>query len=545
MDGTLDKVLLDIQEDQAMDEDEDELIEETVVDIDLSLLPVEFFIIDTETTGCAGIPIWHPNNCMIQLSIRHLASGQEYQTFCIPSLENWGVPAESTLLHTITRSRVLNEGKPINLALKDFFSFIHTHNVHGKKVCLVAHNAPFDIQILFKECEFAQVKHDINNSLDYIYYDTLEAFRSLYPEIGNNSSPSQRPYRLENLVSYFLRKTQLEKYHDASFDTLMLTKLFIHHLLPVDLDDNTMYQETFSNSWLEKNLKHGILKRLFPTRHEPFCKIKFLRNNNFLNVLSEKINADFVKFGTKRYQTSVSRFAGKHILAWAVLQHAIIKDTETEYWHFICKIVEQLLRTLPGQSIHYDDIILQVLEIITQTSAHDLIRCNDPYFPNFAGKTISYGELRLSPDDAKLLYEKWKITTAHDFLVKYLVLDINDRTDWLQKIALSTNLNPLSFLNITQIRNVLVDEMLAILSFKIPLSRKYSATQTTLFTTNMTPPEGMAPNVKLPYVKTSFALKDILNQRSALEMLRFKEEKQIAEGRDRIQNRIKSFIQKI
>ena len=418
--------------------------------------PVEMFIFDTETTGCTGVPSWHECNRMIQYSIRSVRTKAAEAHYTIPKDPDWVLPTESTLFHAITRSKVMEEGIPMQRALDNIFAFVHENTLPGKKVCIIAHNCSFDRQIFLKELDF-NLSRNHGEGLGWLWYDTLEACKRIHPQIADNSIPQLKPHKLKHLIEYFFPNSDdADDYHDASFDTRMLERIFTTFILPYE-------EKLFHSGWNELRERLAIVQK-------PFTEVRWLKGTDVSFQIYQIVNTDLMRDKNfASYACPYGFFSGKHVFIWACMKCRSDRSFERTPWENICRKVEILMRSLSSPPIFYDEVIMEMLEQVTLVPAIDLVYMQ--LFPSIPGTPLAYAPLECTKEEAEYLFKKWQIRSIHDFLAKWINKEPYQKVDWLQEIVLDLNTTTTK-ITIPEMKAIFQEEMLAKLSFQMTRSQK-------------------------------------------------------------------------
>jgi DNA polymerase III epsilon subunit-like protein len=193
---------------------------------------MEVFILDTETTGHKGVPIWHSSNRLIQLVTYHPKSNEWFNRYIYHG-DDFYIPPNSGKIHNITMTDLKNNGLPLKTVLEEWITWMNSH-LNDKVPVIVAHNATFDRNVLrkaFRHSEFGESLGKGGSRWSWKWFDSLLAFRVLYPELSERYEPKDKPYSLVTLCQHFFGITSA-KFHNAEVDVKMLYKLFNEMILP-------------------------------------------------------------------------------------------------------------------------------------------------------------------------------------------------------------------------------------------------------------------------------------------------------------------------
>ncbi|MGI8599978.1 MAG: 3'-5' exonuclease [Chitinophagaceae bacterium] len=137
-------------------------------------------VFDTETTG-----IKTDEDDIIQVAAIEIVNGEIKREFEV-YIKNNKPLAESEKIHNISKEYLDIHGKSPEIALQAFIDFV------GSDVTLIAHNLPFDIDILASNLT-KYLAIDIN-VISNKHIDTLELSKLIHPNLNS--------YKLENLIEY-------------------------------------------------------------------------------------------------------------------------------------------------------------------------------------------------------------------------------------------------------------------------------------------------------------------------------------------------------
>jgi len=161
----------------------------------------DFTIIDTETTGLGCY------SKLVEFAALKFRDGKPVEAFNTLVNPKMIIPQEVIKIHGITNEKVKN-APTIEIASYDIYNFI------GDDI-LVAHNAPFDVDVLNRRLLFG---------LSNKYIDSLSIFRNAY---------NLPKYRLDYIRSYF--GIEIEQTHRALDDVNMLYKCLLEIDRPYDI----------------------------------------------------------------------------------------------------------------------------------------------------------------------------------------------------------------------------------------------------------------------------------------------------------------------
>jgi DNA polymerase III epsilon subunit-like protein len=420
----------------------------TSKEIDYNLLSLDhdfkIFIFDTETKGFAGVPICHPLNEMLQISVLDIHTGKRFSKYCKP--DNLYIVPENMNIHKITPNIIDKIGEPTKIVLEQLDEFLHTDS-KDKKIILAAHNCSFDAFILMKEYLLKCSKfHGFHrySKLDFLFFDTLGAMRGLYPELAKEFWPQEKPYSMETLMEYFYPCVDLDDSHNADFDVEALTCLFINKIFPKLHED-----------W--KQWPYFINYSQNPTAPAN-CKIIDVPGfGDWRTQLLYEPVFQYFKVTNPKSCMSLQEFYCRHLLEYGhslYLKHC--KTRRAPYpdeFRFICREIELLLRTTPKLAIHSDTVIIELLSRVCNLTTFDFVyfaiqsNGNDEFFPCLAGEPESYLPFKFSADEAKRINEELKLRTFNELYVDFKFQPDPDVLTWI--LNLNARLNkPLSLAQI-------------------------------------------------------------------------------------------------
>ncbi len=371
---------------------------------------ISIFVIDTETTGTQGVPFWFKQSQIIQYAVLSLEDLSWYDRLVIPfeNHKDLHIPLENISKHHISRQMVLEQGTPLKQGLQESRQF-KKEIAKSKIIINVAHNAQFDYDMLMKswheQCD-RSFEEGCEQDEEY-YFDTLAAFKDLYPEIGQECLRSQGPYKLSAIVKYFMPEANMEAAHNASVDVYALGSLFCNYLLPkLDPTDWTKWKKYF--------VCHPLRKEKGPI----FTLVRDVEGfGNFrANILNTMCRNYFSTF-TEEEVTSLRVTDGffnciyLHIYAHLKGQNETLDylgDDKSDSYLTICRVVEYTLRK--ELKIYSDRLIASLLARVCNCTVLDFTtRCyrtdaRTKLFPTFPGKAVSYLPMELNDEEAMSIY---------------------------------------------------------------------------------------------------------------------------------------------
>lgn len=384
---------------------------------------VSLFVIDTETTGTQGVPFWFKQNQIIQYAVLSLEELTWYDQFvnAFDSPDDLRIPLENIRKHHISKRMVLEHGIPLKEGLVESRKF-KKEAAKGKVIINIAHNAQFDYDMLMKswheQCD-RSFEEGCDQDEEY-YFDTLLAFKTLYPEIGQQCLKSDGPYKLANIAKYFMPEVNMEAAHNASVDVYCLGSLFTNWIYPkLDKEDWTKWKKFF--------VCHPLRRESPPV----FTLVREVEGfgvtrANILNSLCRNYFSTFIEEDIQSLQIPDGFFNCIYLQIYAYLKggrenlHYLedIPDIKQDSYFMICRVLEYTLRK--ELKIYSDRLIAGLLARVCNCTVLDFTtRCfridaKTKLFPTFPGKPISYLPMELTDDEAKSIYENTGAATISE-----------------------------------------------------------------------------------------------------------------------------------
>ncbi len=409
----------------------------------------EIFLIDLETSGFKGMVVGHESNQIVQICGVHLRSGDVFESICKP-WDEFKISPLSTAIHNIGQQQIDVEGRPRHFVMERFLVWVKTRTLPGKKVLMIAHNASFDRDVLYKSLPEDPGKGGA--LLGWHWYCTLEAVKRYFPEIY--WSRPDGPHKLMNLTRYFFPTFLPKKggtFHSAVFDCGCLRRIFIQKILPLEM-------EKYGENWTESSI--NLLSYVPPSgplqvkmltlvndvkwfRYWKAQKICEFTNKEFLRAGGEWANlacptnmltcAHLFMYGRMKALEAIQTEEDSPLM-----RDAKKLETDKDMWWLACREVEYMLRGLLGMSS--DEMILTMFSYITNSNMADLAcglktEMGTPFFPTLAGQPISYRPFDFDEDLSKLMFERHGMRTSHDIYIAYYCLpDDQSRRNWMYSI---------------------------------------------------------------------------------------------------------------
>lgn len=194
---------------------------------------MELFVLDTETTGNKGVPLWSASNRLLQLVTFHPKSGDWFIRY-VNYTDDFYIPHDNGLIHNITLADLKNNGFPLEVVLTEWLDWMKARIVDNNVPLIVAHNAAFDRNVIRKALRHSELQMSFGKGAkrwSWRWFDSLLAFRVLYPKLPDFYEPKDKPYSLTTLTQHFL-KIKTTKMHNAETDVKMLHQLFTEFIVP-------------------------------------------------------------------------------------------------------------------------------------------------------------------------------------------------------------------------------------------------------------------------------------------------------------------------
>ena len=331
---------------------------------------IRFIFFDLETTGGPNQgSIFHEFHRIVQISA---VSGNE--TFDAIVNPECHVPTESTAIHRVSNSDT-KEAPSFRFVFPQFRAFVKKQAIRGTKMVLIAHNAfGFDKFILEKECDRFGMRLPPN----WLFYDTLQKYRSQYPELLSK--------KLGNI--YKLRFDEdLSGAHNSLADSLALKRLFEADILPYFTLEDTI----------------AVKKQNYLNNSESVIKIRGIGEKT-RNKIKKVLTILDPTIGDIRNYLSGCSFAD----------------------------IEVFIRT--QMNTYKEAFVFSILCEITQPENPHLLFKNFPFIEH--SFTIS-----LPTKSVEKLQKKYHIRSAEQ-LKRYYLFKLQENGDLWDKLLLDLNVNP-------------------------------------------------------------------------------------------------------
>lgn len=394
------------------------------------------FVLDTETTGMQGIPLYHPKNQVLEICIKHTQSGQVFRRLCDPG-ESFFIPIASVQIHRIGRHDLRSFGVPLKDALQDMITWIKEMS-NNKKVIIVAHNAPFDMTMIIKSMEqelqiYAGKNYELH---EWLWFDTLKASRELFKELASRFFPVEKPYSLGTMMEFFFPEFNMSDAHSAKKDVDALEMLFVHKILPIVPSVYTPSKCPYMVLYKEETGPNSNLSLTLVSDLKGIGTWRAKSLNSICNLHFQMLGPEY-----KRFMCPVTLFTCAHLVAYGFSKYhtSSMATPHNNFlgWWGTCREIEYILRS-PPLNIFSDCIISEVLskccslQLLT-FSMHTMREDGDPiFFPTMPGEPISYLPLILSYQDAQNLYKNLGYKSITDVLVDFKFTNIDQNAGrWL------------------------------------------------------------------------------------------------------------------
>ena len=369
------------------------------------------FILDTETSGRTGIPLWDPANRILQICILHTESDDVFKHY-FKYDDGFVVTPESTNIHGISNLTLESEGVSPKIVLRRMLEWVAERSPDPE---VIAHNASFDRDViriaLLRELD--ETFGIGGRELNWRWYCSVLAAREVLPEPGLEFFPAEKPYSLGVLYEFYF-KEKLSGAHNAVVDVKGLWRLYRETILPKITTEEI--KEKYRIGVPDKHLRCALVKSV-PGYAEKrtgdlakhLCR-EFAQEgaisgtfdfSKFIHPLGLLTIGHLVLYGQMRYLQKIrSKEAAGVILT--------VKDQCV--WFEIAKSVETLLRE--SLKICSDRVLGELIAKVCNRDIVDLMfhtASEDgtlQFFPTMRGEPISYLPLKISAREGKSLLEE-------------------------------------------------------------------------------------------------------------------------------------------
>lgn len=332
---------------------------------DIDLKNSTYVVYDIETTGFS-----QEYDEIIEIAACKVYQGgiiEKYETFVNPLRH---ISEKITEITSIT-DEMVSDAKTIDQILPEFLEF-------SKGSILVAHNAKFDVGMIYAKCK----KHNIPFE-EFPVIDTLNLFRVLAGYSGET-----KKFNLKVLSKYY--KIKQEQHHRANDDTRVTALCFISMLN--DLYNKKVYNYKDINSLLDPKEHY---KYVIPSRINLLAKSQ-KGYKNLLKIVSDSLT--YHLYGDARLLRSVLDMYHEDILVGSndysgdVFEYALNRSEEECLEAMkMCDYIEvqppsaymHLWKSLPDGEINIQETIKKIIrlakslgKIVVATSACHYLRPN-------------------------------------------------------------------------------------------------------------------------------------------------------------------------
>lgn len=395
-----------------------------------------YIVIDTETTGSAGIPTFHPKHQVVQICALHLGSKDTFMRYCRPS-EGLQIPSNSTDIHKIGQMVVQTIGVSQQEAMVGLKEFVASH-AEGRPVVMIAHNAPFDQQMVTKTLESELREYSGINYKDHPWkwFDTLVAFRELYPEIDREHWPEERPYSLGSLMEKFHPQHEMEDAHNAMADVVALSMLFVCQLVP-KLGQRPILESKYITTYEAESGPRASKRLALVSEVKSIAAFRTC-------MLHSKVMSYFTSLGDEgsQYLRALGCFTCLDLLVYGYEKYKRRQKqpgSPSLPWWGALREIEILLRSEPLK-IYSDNIIANVLATVLDVDVHTLALHfmkddgSDFLFPTCSGEAIAYLPLVVSEPDAQRIRQKLGYRSMTDMLVDFNFEPDDSKVNWVRRL---------------------------------------------------------------------------------------------------------------
>lgn len=400
------------------------------------------FILDTETSGRVGIPLWHANNRLLQVCILHEESGDIFKHY-IKYDDSFFVTPESTKIHGISNLTLASEGISPKVVLEKMLQWVTERCPPDDSPQVIAHNAHFDRDVLriaiFRELglDFGRGGREWN----WRWYCTILAARELLPDPGLELFPEEQPYSLGVLYNFYFNEKP-DGLHNAVRDVQALRRLYNEIILPKLTTDEL--KEKFRVGGAEKKGRLALLRSV-----PGYADAR-------TSAISTQLCREFAQEGTASGLFDFSKFAHPpglltvgHLLLYGqmrYMQKIRRKEAQGEkltvkdqcVWFEIAKSVECLLRE--GLGLSSDRVIGELVAKVCNRDIVDLVLHTAredgtlQFFPTMRGEPISYLPLKVSVTEANSLLEGRGWGTISEIVAAWQTVEHTHKARFYQEV---------------------------------------------------------------------------------------------------------------
>lgn len=396
------------------------------------------FVFDTETSGQKGVPLWHPQNRLLQVAIVQLDTGEWFNRKVKWEDGHYLTP-ENVAVHKITQQDLQENGEPPEKVARELLDWIN-ERAKDRKILMIAHNAGFDYETLRKflytalHLSFGPSGADLN----WAVFDTLPAVKDLHPELQVQYWPDERPHSLGKLATHFY-ELNTEGLHDAGRDVEVLCRIYKEKIKPrlTDCPTRTKYVLRLKES--PRLLKLTELSGIGPARsfliskklNEAFAANRLHREEYEGMVVPPGLTtvAHLLVYGHLRWRQGIAQ---KNKLATQLTD-----SDDNQYW-WICYHVECLLReTL---QVHCDRLLgivvsavagVDLLDLTTHTMRED---GNLHFFPCCSGLPVAWLPMRLTQEECTRIKRENGWGTLNEMISDYITSRPSQREELLHSL---------------------------------------------------------------------------------------------------------------
>jgi DNA polymerase III epsilon subunit-like protein len=398
------------------------------------------FILDTETSGRKGIPLWHPLNRLLQICILHEGSSDVFKHY-IKYDDGFFITPESTKIHGISNSTIEAEGVSPKVALSNMLVWVKQRQSCSLPPEVIAHNASFDRNVLrvamhrFMGLDFGKWAEE----WDWIWYCTVTAARELLPEPGLELFPNEQPYSLGVLYNFYFKETPAGL-HNAVEDVKALSRVYNELILP-KLTTPEIKEKYRIGTPPDKHFRCALVKSVPGYKDDRTGKIaeylcrEFSQEgdrsgivdfSNFIHPLGLLMLGHLVLYGKMRHMQKIRRKEA---------QGGGVGGKEECTWFDIARSVERVLRE--EIRIRSDSVIAELVARVCNCDVVDLLFHTAredktlQFFPTMRGEPISYLPLKVSDNEAQLLLSEHGWGTINEIIVAWLTTAAGEENEAL------------------------------------------------------------------------------------------------------------------
>ena len=397
------------------------------------------FILDTETSGRHGIPLWHPLNRLLQICILDQGTGDIFKYY-IKYSDGFFITPESTEIHGISNFTIESEGVAPGVVLTEMLEWVKKRSPNGPPK-VVAHNAQFDRNVL-RVALFRELGLDFGKwgrEWDWEWECSMQAARELLPDPGLELFPEEKPYSLGVLYNFYFHEKP-QGLHNAVRDVQALSRLY-SEIIALRLSPQ---EGRFRVGGPDKHFRcalvtsvpgfaaaraHALAKHLAREFSLEGNSSGLFDFSKFVHPLGLLTVGHLVLYGKMRYMQKIRR-----------KERAGEKLTTADQcvWFEIARSVEILLRE--GLGISSDSIIVELVARVCNRDIVDLVFHTAredgtlQFFPTMRGQPVSYLPIKVTETEAKSLCDERGWGTISEIIAAWQTTEETQKARFYQSV---------------------------------------------------------------------------------------------------------------